>query len=121
MYARDGLKRPYGNHRSLESHQTIQTPGGGGKHNKGESSHYPSYRRTTDPDREYSYSFRITRSRPNNLYSGLTPFSNQKISGQESSFFTIPGSFQEKTRKQGQEQNLLQPEEERVRPHDPTW
>ncbi|MBW0531444.1 hypothetical protein O181_071159 [Austropuccinia psidii MF-1] len=28
-------------------------------------------------------------------------------------------SYQEKTRKQGQEQTLLQPEEERVRPHDP--
>ncbi|MBW0588253.1 hypothetical protein O181_127968, partial [Austropuccinia psidii MF-1] len=28
-------------------------------------------------------------------------------------------SSQEKTRKQGQEQDLLQPEEERVRPHDP--
>ncbi|MBW0593603.1 hypothetical protein O181_133318, partial [Austropuccinia psidii MF-1] len=44
---------------------------------------------------------------------------NQKISGQESPFFTVPGRFQEKTRKQGQEQNLLQPEEERVRPNDP--
>ncbi|MBW0529316.1 hypothetical protein O181_069031 [Austropuccinia psidii MF-1] len=29
------------------------------------------------------------------------------------------GSFQEKTRKQGKKQDLLQPEEERVRPHDP--
>ncbi|MBW0543184.1 hypothetical protein O181_082899 [Austropuccinia psidii MF-1] len=37
----------------------------------------------------------------------------------ESPFFTIPGSFQEKTRKQGQEKNFLQPEEGRVRPHDP--
>ncbi|MBW0491677.1 hypothetical protein O181_031392 [Austropuccinia psidii MF-1] len=44
---------------------------------------------------------------------------NQQISGQESPFFTIPGSFKEKTRKQGQEKNLLQPEEERVRPYDP--
>ncbi|MBW0573398.1 hypothetical protein O181_113113 [Austropuccinia psidii MF-1] len=61
----------------------------------------------------------LTRSRPNQLYSGFTPFTNQKISGQESPFFTIPGSFQEKTRKQGQKQDLLQPEEERVRPHDP--
>ncbi|MBW0570863.1 hypothetical protein O181_110578, partial [Austropuccinia psidii MF-1] len=44
---------------------------------------------------------------------------NQQISGKESPFFAIPGGFQEKTRKQGQEQNLLQSEEERVRPHDP--
>ncbi|MBW0548231.1 hypothetical protein O181_087946 [Austropuccinia psidii MF-1] len=41
------------------------------------------------------------------------------ISGQESPFFTIPGSFQEKTRIQGQKQDHLQPEEERVRPNDP--
>ncbi|MBW0585692.1 hypothetical protein O181_125407 [Austropuccinia psidii MF-1] len=56
---------------------------------------------------------------PNQLSSGFTPFRNQQISGQESPFFTIPGSFQEKTRQQGQKQDLLQPEEERVRPHDP--
>ncbi|MBW0530345.1 hypothetical protein O181_070060 [Austropuccinia psidii MF-1] len=85
---RDRLQGPYGNHQSLESYQEVQTPGGKGTEDKGESSHYPSYRRT-------------------------------KISGQESPFFTIPGRFEEKTRKQGQEKNLLQPEEERVRPHDP--
>ncbi|MBW0547480.1 hypothetical protein O181_087195, partial [Austropuccinia psidii MF-1] len=44
---------------------------------------------------------------------------NQKISGQESPFFTIPGSFQEKTRIQGKEQDHLQPEEEKIRPNDP--
>ncbi|MBW0594165.1 hypothetical protein O181_133880, partial [Austropuccinia psidii MF-1] len=49
----------------------------------------------------------------------LHTFRSQQISGQESPFFTIPRSFQEKIRKQGQEQNLLQPEEERVIPHDP--
>ncbi|MBW0544803.1 hypothetical protein O181_084518, partial [Austropuccinia psidii MF-1] len=103
----------------LESYQEVQTPGGRGTEDKGESSHYPSYRRTVNPDRAYSDSFRITRSRPNRLSSGFTPFRNQQISGQESPFFTITGSFQENTRKQGQEQNLLQPEEERVRPHDP--
>ncbi|MBW0570006.1 hypothetical protein O181_109721, partial [Austropuccinia psidii MF-1] len=74
--------------------------------------------RTVNPDRAYSVSFRLTRSRPNQLSSGFTPSRNQKISGQESQFFTIPGSFQEKKRKQGQEQNLLQPEEARVRPYD---
>ncbi|MBW0591419.1 hypothetical protein O181_131134 [Austropuccinia psidii MF-1] len=116
---RDRLQVPYGNHQRLDSYQAVQTPGGKGTADKGESSHYPSYRRTVNPDRAYSDSFRLTRSRPNKLSSGFTPFRNQQISGQESPFFTIPGSFQEKTRKQGQEQNLLQPEEERVRSHDP--
>ncbi|MBW0506681.1 hypothetical protein O181_046396 [Austropuccinia psidii MF-1] len=51
--------------------------------------------------------------------SGFTPFRNQQISGQESLLFTIPGSFQEKTRIQGQKQDHLQPEEERVGPNDP--
>ncbi|MBW0461365.1 hypothetical protein O181_001080 [Austropuccinia psidii MF-1] len=113
------LQRPYGNHKRLESHQAAQTPGGEGKQDKEESSHYPSYRRTTDPDRAYSDSFRLTRSRPNQLSSGFTPFRNQQISGQESQFFTIPGSFQEKTRTQGQKQDLFQPKAERVRPNDP--
>ncbi|MBW0548038.1 hypothetical protein O181_087753 [Austropuccinia psidii MF-1] len=116
---RDRLQRPDGNQQRLESYQAVQTPGGKGTEDKGESSHYPSYRRTVNPDRAYSDSFRLTRSRPNQLSSGLTPFRNQQISGQESPLFTIPGSFQEKTRKQGQEQKLLQPEEERVRTHYP--
>ncbi|MBW0521402.1 hypothetical protein O181_061117 [Austropuccinia psidii MF-1] len=75
---RDRLQRPYGNFQRLESHQAVQTPGGKGKQDKGESSHYPSYRRTADPDMAYSDSFRLTRSRPNQLYSGLTPFRNQR-------------------------------------------
>ncbi|MBW0588710.1 hypothetical protein O181_128425 [Austropuccinia psidii MF-1] len=48
---RDRLQRPYGNHKRLESYQAVQTPGGKGTENKGESSHYPSYRRTFNPDR----------------------------------------------------------------------
>ncbi|MBW0553895.1 hypothetical protein O181_093610, partial [Austropuccinia psidii MF-1] len=123
-------QRPYGNHQGLESHQEVQTPGGEGKQDTGESSHYPSYRRTADPGRAYSDSFRLTRSQPNQLSSGFTPFRNQQISGQESPFrnqqisgqespfFTMPGIFQEKTRIQGQKQDHLQPEEERVRPND---
>ncbi|MBW0553099.1 hypothetical protein O181_092814 [Austropuccinia psidii MF-1] len=94
---RDRLQGPYCNHQSLESHQAVLTAGGEGKQDKGESSHYPSYRRTTDPDREYSYSFRLTRSRQNQL----------------------PRRCQEKKRIQGQKQDLLQPKEERVRPNDP--
>ncbi|MBW0520583.1 hypothetical protein O181_060298 [Austropuccinia psidii MF-1] len=116
---RNRLQRPYGNNQRLEYHQAVQTPGGDDKKYKGESSHYPSYRRTTDPDREYPDSFRLTRSIPNQLYSGLKPFRNQQISGQESPFFTISRSFQEETRTQGQKQDHLQPEEERVRPNDP--
>ncbi|MBW0469270.1 hypothetical protein O181_008985 [Austropuccinia psidii MF-1] len=95
---REILQRAYGNHQRLESHQAVQTPGGEGKQDKGESSHYPSYRRTADPDRAYSDSFRLTRRRPNQLSSGFKPLRNQQISGQESSFFKIPGNFQEKTR-----------------------
>ncbi|MBW0558010.1 hypothetical protein O181_097725 [Austropuccinia psidii MF-1] len=99
---RDRLQGPYGNHQSLESYQEVQTPGGEGKQDKQESSHYPSYRRTADPERAYSDSFRLTRRRPNKLSSVFTPFRNQQISVQESLFFTIPGSFQEKTRIKGQ-------------------
>ncbi|MBW0531817.1 hypothetical protein O181_071532 [Austropuccinia psidii MF-1] len=116
---RDRFQRPYCNHQRLESHQAVQTPGGEGKMDKGELSHYPSYRRTTDPDRAYSDSFRITRSKPNQLSSGFTPFRNKQISGQESPFLKIPGSFQEKTRTQGQKQDLFQLKAERVRHNYP--
>ncbi|MBW0561155.1 hypothetical protein O181_100870 [Austropuccinia psidii MF-1] len=112
---RNRLQRPYVNHQMLESHKAVQNSGGEGKQDKGESSHYPRYRRTAYPDRAYSNSFRLTESRPNQLSSGFTPFRNQQISGQESPLFTIPGSFQEKTRIQGQKQDQLWPEEERVR------
>ncbi|MBW0486384.1 hypothetical protein O181_026099 [Austropuccinia psidii MF-1] len=118
MSQRDRLQRPYGNHQRLESHQAVQTSGGEGNHKKGESSHYQSYRRTAYPDREYSDSFRLTKSRPNQLSSSLTSFRNQHISGKESPFFTIPGSFQKKTRIQGQKQDLFQPKAERVRTND---
>ncbi|MBW0483626.1 hypothetical protein O181_023341 [Austropuccinia psidii MF-1] len=119
MSKRDRLPRPYGNHQRLEFHQSVETPGGEGKQDKGESSHYPSYRRTADPDRAYSDFFRLTRSKPKQLSKGFTPFRNHQISGKESPFFTIPGSFQEKTRLQGQKQDLFQPKAERARPNDP--
>ncbi|MBW0557963.1 hypothetical protein O181_097678 [Austropuccinia psidii MF-1] len=86
---------------------------------KGESSHYPSYRRTANQDRAYSDSFRLTRSRPNQFSSGFTPFRNQQISDQESPFSTIPGGLQEKTRIKGEKQDLFQSKEERVRLNDP--
>ncbi|MBW0463859.1 hypothetical protein O181_003574 [Austropuccinia psidii MF-1] len=117
MSQRDILQRPYCNHQRMESHQEVQTPGGEGNQDKGESSHYLGYRRTAEPDRAYYYSFRLTRSRPTQLSSGFTPFRHQKISGQESPLFTIPSSFQEKTRIQGQKQHIFQPKAERVRPN----
>ncbi|MBW0527473.1 hypothetical protein O181_067188 [Austropuccinia psidii MF-1] len=117
--SKDRLQGPYGNHQRLESCQEIQTPGGNGQHNKGESSHYPSYRITVNPDRAYSDSFRLTRSRQNQLSGGFTPFRNQQFGDQESPFFTIPGGFQEKTRIQGEKQDLFQSKEQRVRPNDP--
>ncbi|MBW0575837.1 hypothetical protein O181_115552 [Austropuccinia psidii MF-1] len=116
---RDRLQSPYGNYQRLESHLAVQTPGDEGKKDKGESSQYPSYRRTADPDRAYSDYFMLTRRRPNQRSSGFTPFRNQQISGKESPFFTIPHSFQEKPRIQGQKQDHLQPEEEKVRPNYP--
>ncbi|MBW0517298.1 hypothetical protein O181_057013 [Austropuccinia psidii MF-1] len=116
---RDRLQRPDGNHQRLEYHQAVRTPGGEGKQDKGESSDYTSYRRTIEPDRPSSDSFRLTSSRPAQIFSGLTTFRHKQISGQESPFFTIPGSFQEKTRIQGQKQDILQAKAERVRPNDP--
>ncbi|MBW0466109.1 hypothetical protein O181_005824 [Austropuccinia psidii MF-1] len=103
----------------MESQQEVQTPGGEGDQDKGKSSHYPSYRRTIEPGRAYSDSFRLTRSRPTQLASGFTPFRKQQLSGQESPLFTSPGSFQEKTRIQTAKQDLFHTKAERVRPNDP--
>ncbi|MBW0532083.1 hypothetical protein O181_071798 [Austropuccinia psidii MF-1] len=119
MFQRYRCQIFYGNHQRLESHQAVQTLGAEDKQDKGESSHYLSYRRTTDPDWPYSDSFRRTKSRTHHLSSGFTPFRNQHISGQESPLFTIPGSFKEKTRIQGEKQDLFLPKAERVRPNDP--
>ncbi|MBW0481800.1 hypothetical protein O181_021515 [Austropuccinia psidii MF-1] len=62
--------------------------------------------------------WKLTRSRSTQLSSGFTPFRHSQIRGQESPFFTIPGSFQEKTRIQREKQDLFQPQAERVRPND---
>ncbi|MBW0521508.1 hypothetical protein O181_061223 [Austropuccinia psidii MF-1] len=79
----------------------------------------PTRQRTSVPERAHYDSFKLPRSRPNQISSHLTPFGHQQIIGQESPFFTIPGSFQKKTRIQGQKQDHLQPKEERFRPNDP--
>ncbi|MBW0503319.1 hypothetical protein O181_043034 [Austropuccinia psidii MF-1] len=73
-----------------------------------------------NPTRQFRLlELRLTRSRPNQLSSGFKPFRNQHISGQESPFFKIPGSLQEKTKIQGPKQDHLEPEEERFRPNEP--
>ncbi|MBW0527215.1 hypothetical protein O181_066930 [Austropuccinia psidii MF-1] len=119
MYQIDILQRFYGNFQRMESHQAVQTPRGEGKQDNRESSRHPSCRITAEQDRAYYGYFRLTRIRPTHLSSGFTPFRNQQISGQESPFFTIPGSFQEKTRIQGKKQDFFQPKAERLRPNDP--
>ncbi|MBW0548122.1 hypothetical protein O181_087837 [Austropuccinia psidii MF-1] len=133
MSQRDIPQRSYGNHQRMESHQEFQTPGGEGNQDKGESRHYRSYRRKAEPERAYYDSFPLTRSRPTQLSSGFTPFRNHQIttametgrrapvaqiSGKESPFFTIPGSFQEKKSIQGQRQDFFHPKAERVGPND---
>ncbi|MBW0533631.1 hypothetical protein O181_073346, partial [Austropuccinia psidii MF-1] len=100
---KDRLQIPYDNHERLELHQAVQTPGGEGKQDKGESSHYPSYRKTTDSDRADSDYFRLTRRRPNQLASGFPQFRNQR----------------EKERTQRKKQDLFQKKAERVRPNAP--
>ncbi|MBW0470932.1 hypothetical protein O181_010647 [Austropuccinia psidii MF-1] len=119
MSQRDTLQRSYGNHQRMESQQEVQTPGGEGNQDKGKSSQYPSYRRTIEQDRAYSHSFSLTRSKPPRLPSSSTPFNQKQIIDQESSFFTIPGSFQENKRIQREKQYFFQPQAERVRPNDP--
>ncbi|MBW0517630.1 hypothetical protein O181_057345 [Austropuccinia psidii MF-1] len=119
MYQRDTLQRSYGNNKRMESQQAVQTHGGEGNQDKGKLSHYPRYRRMIEPDRAYSNSFRLTRSRPTQLSSVFTQFRKHEISGQGSPLFTIQGSFQEKTRIQREKQDFFQPLVERVRPNAP--
>ncbi|MBW0554780.1 hypothetical protein O181_094495 [Austropuccinia psidii MF-1] len=88
---RDRIQRAYDNSQRLEFHQQVQTPGGEGKQDKRESSHYPSYRRTADPYRAYSDCFRLTRRRK------------------------FPGEDKDTREKK----HHLQQEEERVRHNDP--
>ncbi|MBW0475728.1 hypothetical protein O181_015443 [Austropuccinia psidii MF-1] len=112
MYKRDTLQRAYGNSQRMQFQQAVKNPGGEGNQDKGKSTHYSSYRRKIEPERAYTDSPRLTRSRPTQISSGFTPFRHQQISGQESPFFTIPGSFKEKTRIQREKQDLFQPQTE---------
>ncbi|MBW0545029.1 hypothetical protein O181_084744 [Austropuccinia psidii MF-1] len=106
MSQRDTLQRYYGNHKRMVSQQVAQNPGGEGNKDKGKSSHYPSYRRTIEPDRAYSDFFRLTRIRPTQLSSGFTPLRKPQISGKESRIFTIPGRFQKNTSIQREKTSL---------------
>ncbi|MBW0578074.1 hypothetical protein O181_117789, partial [Austropuccinia psidii MF-1] len=119
MSQRDNLPNSYGNHQRMESQQAVQTPGGEGNQDKGKSSHYPRYRRTIEPERAYFDSFRLTRSQPTQISSGSTALRQQQISGQESPFFRIPGSFKKKARIKREKQETFQPQAGRVRPNDP--
>ncbi|MBW0462179.1 hypothetical protein O181_001894 [Austropuccinia psidii MF-1] len=96
------LKDPMVITQRMEFQKAVQTPGGKGIQDKGESSHYPRNRTTTEPDRAYFYSFRLTSSKEQRLPSSSTPFRNQQISDQESPFFTITGTSQEKRRIKGE-------------------
>ncbi|MBW0581614.1 hypothetical protein O181_121329 [Austropuccinia psidii MF-1] len=100
---RDRLQGPYGNHQRLKSYQTVQTPGGKGTEDKGESSHYPSYRRTVNPDGAYSDYFRLTRTYQ---WPRVTIIHNsRKFLGED-----------KETRARTEPPST---EEERVRPYDP--
>ncbi|MBW0553515.1 hypothetical protein O181_093230 [Austropuccinia psidii MF-1] len=108
MCQRDIFQRPY-----------FQTLGRERSQDKGETSHIPGYRGEMEPKRAYSGSFRLTRSRPTQLSSGFTQLRVQKVSGQESPYFTIPESFNDKTRTKGKEKDFFQLEEKIIRLNDP--
>ncbi|MBW0488893.1 hypothetical protein O181_028608 [Austropuccinia psidii MF-1] len=103
----DKLQRSCVNNQRMESQQAVKTPGGKRSQDNGESSHCPSHRRTTELDRAYSDSFKLTRSKPTRLLSGFTPFRHQQISDKESQSFKVPGSLQEKTRIEGENETFL--------------
>ncbi|MBW0516994.1 hypothetical protein O181_056709 [Austropuccinia psidii MF-1] len=78
------------------------------------------HRRAIEPERSYSYSFRITRIvQPTKRPSGFIPLWHQQTSGQESPYFPILGNIQDRERIICQEKDFFQPEAERVRPYDP--
>ncbi|MBW0492279.1 hypothetical protein O181_031994 [Austropuccinia psidii MF-1] len=82
---RDTFQRAYENNQRLESQKAARNSGGKG---------------------------RLSRSKPVRLPGGFTPLTHQKISGQDSPFFTIPASFQEKKRVKVQEKEFFKTEAE---------
>ncbi|MBW0533300.1 hypothetical protein O181_073015 [Austropuccinia psidii MF-1] len=77
---RDIIQIFHGNNKRMEFQEAVLTPGGNCREDKGESSQYPRHRRMTESDREYSDSFRLTRSKPTRLPSGFITISYQNIS-----------------------------------------
>ncbi|MBW0569457.1 hypothetical protein O181_109172 [Austropuccinia psidii MF-1] len=102
----------------MEFQHKVQNPGGEGNQDKGTSSHYLSYRRTIEPDRAYSDTFRLTRSRLAQLSSAFTPFRKQQISDQESPLFKLQVVS---SRRQGYKakKDFFKKQAERVRPNNP--
>ncbi|MBW0559164.1 hypothetical protein O181_098879 [Austropuccinia psidii MF-1] len=98
MFQRDISQKPFEDHQRLESQQVNKALRREGSQKQGESSHNTGFRGEMEPEREYSNSSRLTRSRPTQLSSGFTPLRIQQNSGQESPFLRIPGSFQEKNK-----------------------
>ncbi|MBW0473822.1 hypothetical protein O181_013537 [Austropuccinia psidii MF-1] len=120
-----------GNHTHTSIHPEVQLePPTRGLEGDGSSSSAPPTPQRSIPmqhgQQEVQPSFTLGRNgiilpegcRKTQLPSGFKPFRHQKISGQDSTFFTIPGTFQEKTRIKGKEEDFFQPKEERVRPND---
>ncbi|MBW0527213.1 hypothetical protein O181_066928 [Austropuccinia psidii MF-1] len=105
-----GLQDIEGNNTHSAIHISIQQkPQNRGLEGYGSSSSAPP-----TPQRPFSM-----EHGPQELSSSFKPSRNQQISGQQSPFFTISGIFHEKTRIQGQKQDLFQPKAERVRGNDP--
>ncbi|MBW0496622.1 hypothetical protein O181_036337 [Austropuccinia psidii MF-1] len=72
-----------------------------------------------EPEITYSDPLRLMRTgNPTRLPSGFTPLRHQQISDQESPYFPIPDSIQERKIIIGQEQDFFHPEPERVRSYD---
>ncbi|MBW0521477.1 hypothetical protein O181_061192 [Austropuccinia psidii MF-1] len=107
MFQRDIFQRPY-----------VQTLRRERSQDKGETSHSPGCRGEMEPERAYSGSFRLMRSRTTQLFSSFTQIRVQKVSGQESPYFTIADSFNDNTRTKGKEKELFQLEKERIRLND---
>ncbi|MBW0500825.1 hypothetical protein O181_040540 [Austropuccinia psidii MF-1] len=73
-----------------------------------------------EPEITYSDPLRLMRTgNPTRLPSGFTPLRHQQISDQESPYFLIPDRIHKRKRIIGQEQDIFQPESERVISYDP--
>ncbi|MBW0537417.1 hypothetical protein O181_077132 [Austropuccinia psidii MF-1] len=107
-----------GNNQREEFQQEAQNPIGNGSQYQVESSYYPSYRRKMEPEEEYSHSFSLKRSGKSTQFPSIfATIRIQQLSGKESAFFPIPGSFQGNIMMKRKEQDFSHPEEKIVRPN----